>query len=225
MVVACWSPKGGSGTTVVAATLGRLFAEARAEGACIVDLAGDVASALGGAEPRGPGLAEWLAAGDAVPADGLARIELPLAPGLTLVWQGEQPLVHAARAEVLAAVLASDPRTVVIDCGRIDGTGSTGPEAEVRRVLASSADVSLLVVRPCYLALRRAVGVTFRPSGVVVVTEPNRALDTADVEEILQVPVVATVPHAPAIARAVDSGLLGSRLPTVLVKALRGAAA
>jgi hypothetical protein len=218
VVIACWSPKGGSGTTVVAVSLARLLAGSG--GALLVDLGGDAAAALGYPEPTGPGVAEWLAVGDRVPADGLARIEHRLSEELSLVRRGDGPLVDPARAEVLAAVLASDRRSVVIDCGRVVGID----EGEVGRILAATATHSLLVVRPCYLALRRAVAMSFRPSGVVVVNERGRALDASDVAEILQVPVVAVVDHDPSIGRAVDAGLLGNRVPSVLRRALRRAA-
>src|SRR5918993_2143833 len=60
MLFACWSSKGGAGTTVVAAALAVLLAERCPAGALIADLAGDVPAALGVAEADGPGLAGWL---------------------------------------------------------------------------------------------------------------------------------------------------------------------
>jgi hypothetical protein len=56
------------------------------------------------------------------------------------------------------------------------------------------------------------------------VREPGRALGAADVEAVLGVDVTAEVPWDPAVARAMDAGLLATRLPTVLVRALRRAA-
>ena len=87
----------------------------------------------------------------------------------------------------------------------------------------SEEGTSLLVIRPCYLALRRAfhLGGTAGSGGVVVVTEPGRALETRDVADITALPVVTTIPVTPAIARAVDAGIFAARLP----KELRSAAA
>jgi hypothetical protein len=79
----------------------------------------------------------------------------------------------------------------------------------------------LLVLRPCYLALRRAVASSLRPSGVVLVEEAGRALGRRDVESALGVPVRAVVAHDPRIARAVDAGLLARRLPGLLERPLR----
>ena len=59
----------------------------------------------------------------------------------------------------------------------------------------------------------------------MLVTESERVLGRDDVEAVLGVPVVADVPVNPAIARAVDAGLLASRLPRPLDRALRDGAA
>lgn len=78
--------------------------------------------------------------------------------------------------------------------------------------------VSLLVSRPCYLALRRALheGATSNASGVVVVSEPGRALDCNDIAAVLGLPVITTIPLRADIARAVDAGVLAARLPEPL---------
>ena len=146
MLVACWSAKGGSGTTVVAAALALSFART-AGGAVLADLAGDAPCVLGMHEPDGPGLTEWLGAGPSVPADALSRIEVEAVPGLWLLPRGGESADATARADVLASLLLGDARTVVADCG-------LGPVGAARAV-AAAASVSLLVVRPCYVALRR----------------------------------------------------------------------
>jgi hypothetical protein len=91
-------------------------------------------------------------------------------------------------------------------------------------VLAAGASVSLLVLRPCYLALRRAEAAPIRPSGVILVNEQGRSLTRRDVEEVLGVPVRAEIPYEPAVARAVDAGLLATRVPRNLERLLRRAA-
>jgi hypothetical protein len=217
-VLACWSTKGGSGTTVVVAALGLIQARRHDGGALLVDLGGDLPAVLGQPEPPGPGLADWLEAGREVPADGLARLEVEVAPGLALVPRGEGPLVAPERAEVLAAVLAGDRRPVVVDCGCAHESAA---DHDVRAVLAG-AGASVLVTRACYLALRRAVAGGPTPAGVVVVAEPGRALSVADVGSVLVAPVLAEVPWDPVVARAVDAGLLASRLPRSLDRALQG---
>ena len=221
MLIACWAAKGGAGTTVVATALARVLAARSGVGALLADLAGDVPAVLGLPDPAGPGLAAWLAAGEDVPPDGLARLEVEGPAGLrVLPWAGGPPATAPAgpdeRASVLAAVLAADPRPTVVDCG----TGPVGAGL----VAASTATTSLLVLRPCYLALRAAVRAPLRPSGIVLVNEPGRALGAPEVEDVLGVPVRAVVGTDPAVARAVDAGSLGDHLPRRLERAVRGAA-
>jgi hypothetical protein len=216
----CWSAKGGSGTTVVAASLALLLARTSREGALLADLAGDVPAVLGLPEPSGPGLNDWLRAGDEVGAEALGRLESAVGAGLALLPVGTgamSPSLAAARSGVLAEALAGSARPVVVDAGLI-GEGGAWLE------LAASAPVSLLVIRPCYLALRRAVALPVRPSGVVLVREPGRALAKRDVEDALGVEVRAELALDPQIARAVDAGLLARRLPRELAQRLRHAA-
>lgn len=217
MVVCCWSAKGGSGTTVVAVSLALVLAQRPEADVLLVDLAGDAPAALGLAEPAGPGVFGWTEAGVDVPADALARLEVPVRPQLALLPSGARVPIPAERARLLAALLRADDRTVVVDCGTI------GPGSDVVALVAE-ADVSLLVTRACYLSLRRAVAAPVRPSGVVLVNEPGRALDRGDVESVLGVPVSAEIAVETTVARAVDAGLLASRLPRSLQRGLRDAA-
>jgi MinD-like ATPase involved in chromosome partitioning or flagellar assembly len=215
MLLACWSSKGGSGTTVVAASLALLLARRGAAGSLLVDLAGDGPAVLGLPEPDGPGLAGWLAAGAEVPADALGRLEVAAGPGLRLLPRGTGHL-DPSRGDVLAALLATDPRAVVIDCGSLP--------AGVALAVAAGATRSILVTRPCFLALRRALAAPLRPSEVVLLTEPGRSLTGGDVEDCIGAPVVAEVSVDPAVARAVDAGLLSARLPRGLARELGRAA-
>lgn len=214
MLVACWSVKGGVGTTVVAAALALLLGRRSGPGIVLADLAGDGPAVLGLPEPDGPGLAGWLAAGDDVPADGLARLEVQASPRLALLPRGPGPLL-LDRAAVLASLLDRGPRPVVVDCGTTE---------QVATALVDGAQRSILVIRPCYLALRRAMASSLRPSEVVVIREPGRTLSRHDVESAVGAPVRAEIEADPAVARAVDSGLMAGRLPRSLERGLRHAA-
>ena len=218
MVIACWSVKGGSGTTVVAAALALRLARST-PGVLLADLAGDVPAVLGTPEPPGPGLLDWLAAGADVAADALDRLAVDAAPGLRVIAAGgagvDRDHTSAADGERLVAALGAHRRTTVVDCGsRADG---------LTLAVAAASTRSLLVVRPCFLALRRAVAAPIRPSAAVLVAEPQRTLGAADVEDVLGVPV-RCVPWDASVARAVDAGRLASRLPRLLDRALRNAA-
>ncbi len=220
MLTACWSVKGGSGTTVVAAVLA--LGAARAGRAVVAaDFAGDLAAVLGLPEPAGHGLLDWLDAGPDVPADALERIAHDTECGVTLVARGAHVAPtprdgDAGRrlAAALRCVRSGGP--VIADCGRVDSPAAAA--------FVEAADRSLLVMRPCYLALRRAFEAP-RPTAVVLITEPERALAGRDVEDVLGVPVATEIAWEPSIARAVDSGLLRARMPRRLAHAMRAVAA
>ena len=200
----CWSAKGGSGTTVIAAALALVLSQRNPT--TVVDLAGDLPAALGIAVPAGPGVREWMASPTA-DAAALARLGVPVSDRLQLLPLGSSSAA-ATRWADLAAALPRD--TTVIDAG----TGIPPPE------LIAAADHTLLVTRPCYLALRRAAASGVQSSGIVLVGEPGRALTARDIEHALGAPVVAELHYDPAVARAVDAGLLAARLPATLSHAL-----
>lgn len=221
MLIACWSVKGGVGTTVVASALAVAAARSQPDGALLVDLAGEAPVVVGAGDPAAvaarTGVLDWLSSGPSVPPDALARLEVAVGPGLALLPRGSTtPALHAAdRAEVLARQLAATSRTVVVDCGLATEAWS------VATVLAGAATLSLLVLRNCYLAVRRAMDPPLRASGVVVVEEPGRSLAAADIGAVLQLPVMAQIPFDPAVGRAADAGILRSRLPRPLERALQ----
>jgi hypothetical protein len=217
VLTCCWSVKGGSGTTVVAASLGLLAASAPG-GALLVDLAGDLPAALGLPQPSGPGVRDWLTADAGVEADAIEHLSEPATPGLRVVPAGADGADRTparARVELLARTLVEQDAEAIVDLGV--------PKPSWQPLLAR-ADTSLLVIRPCYLALRRATTLTARPTGIILVREPGRALGRREVEDVTGVRVLAEVDVEPSIARAVDAGLLASRLPRGLSRPLRAAA-
>jgi conjugative relaxase-like TrwC/TraI family protein len=69
------------------------------------------------------------------------------------------------------------------------------------------------VVRgPGYLALRTLLADDYGLDGIVLLTEPGRALTRRDVTDVTGIEIVATVPVTPAVARSIDAGLLAGRL-------------
>jgi hypothetical protein len=60
---------------------------------------------------------------------------------------------------------------------------------------------------------------TARASGIAFVDEPGRALGAAEARDVLDLPVLTRVPVKPAIARAVDAGILAVRTPEPLARA------
>ncbi|HAP78356.1 MAG TPA: hypothetical protein DCR14_20025 [Acidimicrobiaceae bacterium] len=210
----CWSAKGGSGTTVVASSLALVLARTRP--VVLVDLAGDVPAALGVPEPTGPGVHDWLTSSTAAGA-ALANLSVAVDEELRVVPSGGAPQadVSAQRwadlAGALAAVRGSAPHTcVVVDAGHLP------PPTP----LLQAAQQRLLVTRSCYLAIRRAAAQAVEPTGVVLLKEGGRAVGPRDLEHCFGAPVVAEVPWDPAVFRAVDAGLLASRLPPSIARPL-----
>ena len=212
MFTACWSVKGGSGTTTVATALALAFAATSST--LLVDLKGDVAAALGSETLERPGLGDWCRAYPEVAADGLSRLERSVAANLALLEPGTQSTgsCSAPASDLLVAMLATESRAVVVDCGVADSTLST--------TVAAGAGRSVLVLNPCYLSLRRANAIPLRPSGLVVVRAPWHALSDNEVGEMLGVTVLARIPLDPAIGRAVDAGLLAVGPPRLLRRAI-----
>jgi hypothetical protein len=101
---------------------------------------------------------------------------------------------------------------VIVDAGRADHPIHDLLHGDTRRVW---------VMRCCYLTLRRAVTATPRPDEIIMIREPQRALNQRDIEQAVGVKVTTVIDLDPGIARAVDAGLLAARLPRRAGAALR----
>lgn len=193
------SPKGGNCTTVTAAAHAVITSPAGGgpTPTVIVDLGGDMPAVLGITEPDSPGFNEWLSESCRLSVDDLVAAASPVAPGLALVHRGSAFVEGRPRWGELAALLGA--HDVVLDAG----TGWLPPE------VTAAARETVLVTRPCYMSLRRAVRLP-RPSQVFAVDEPHRALRVDDVGHVLGISPVR-IPWDTAISRAVDAGLLVQR--------------
>ena len=214
-VLALWSPKGGSGTSVLAAACA--VVAARAGDVRLADLDGDQPAIFGlGADPL-QGLNDWLAMGDDAPPDALDRLGLSVAPSVGLVPRGAErtmaPISEARAGAALVQALRARSRVSIVDAGR-----AATPAA---RAVVELADAAVVVVRGCYLGLRRSVHspMASRAVGIAFVDEPGRSLGSGEVADVLDRPVLTRVPVRASIARAVDAGVLASRLPDGLGRA------
>jgi hypothetical protein len=202
------SVKGGVGTSVTSAALALLASRDSSRPTYLVDLAGDQ-SAINGLSDAHDGLDAWLTSPDRrltdltvditpqlrlVPSGSMSRCDLPDLDGLTLALDELRAHAH-----------------IVIDAGCLDTT----------KAFESLGARRLLVIRPCYVALRAAVAESTRWDGVIVVRPPDRVLTTRDVVNVCGLPLVADIPMTADISRAVDAGVLPSRLPAALDRALR----
>lgn len=202
-----FAAKGGVGCSVVAAATA-VLASARTP-TLLVDLSGDLASLLGLSDPEGGeplGIADWLNAENPLP-DSLRRIERRVTDSLALLPLGSGAFSpRPDQARLLARLLSADGRMVVVDVGL---------RAQVGVAILDASQRTALVTRSCYLALRAARRGP-EPDDVVLVAEPGRALSAKDVAAAIGSPVGPIVRWDPSISRAVDAGLLVSRLPRPL---------
>jgi len=195
---ACWSVKGGSGTTVFASALALALAAKRGR-ATLIDLDGDVPAVLGLQERSGHGIRDWLASSTRE-HDSLASLRIAATTKVDIIPAGS--------ASSFSADALEDLRTVVDDNTVIDFGALRPPD-----VFRESCSADWLITRPCYLSLRRAARLEQRPRGVVVLREAGRALTRRDIESVTGAPVVAEIGVSDVIARSVDAGLLATRLP------------
>ncbi len=209
MITILSSPKGGSGTSVVAASLAIVSSSSCPT--LLVDLAGDQAAIMGLPEPP-VGLNDW--------ANGMTHREfneilitckdnLQLAPSGSSAVEIFSTSAWANLARELMQ-RESNGFNIIIDFGRV----------ELPLAFQKLACTHYMVTRPCYLSLRRAVNTEQKFSGVIVVQEHGRVLTTSDVESVMKLKCVAEIPNSSDISRRVDSGLLKSRLPSPLQSAL-----
>ena len=203
------SPKGGTGTSVVAASLA--IVSSSSSPTLLVDLSGDQAAILGLPQPP-IGLSDWangMTYRDFDEIISLCHDNLYLAPTGTFDFE----TLNANAWDKLLRALSlkhSEGCNIIVDLGR----------ADIPLALRKIVDTCYLVTRPCYLALRRAVDLETAFSGVIVVNEPDRVLTSRDVESVLKLKCVAEIPYTSEISRRVDSGLLKSRLPMALQSVL-----
>lgn len=178
----------------------------------------DLGVALGAEPPDSSlGFSDWLDAAVDAPPDALARLGQELSPSLRLVSPGQvAPTVPDAPHDALQ-ILRDTADIVVVDAGVLGAPGSN----PLGGWLADAADLSILVARPCYLGLRRAQQRPHQAHGLALVSEPDRALGAADASQALGLPVLVDIAMDPAIARAVDAGLLLARIPRGLDRALQ----
>ena len=199
-----------------------VLARTSPSGALLVDLAGDAPPSLGLPDPDGPGLAGWLRGGRrrARRRPGPARARAS-GRGWRSCRAADGPLGPTRRAEALAALLAADPRPVVVDCGvaRDDaGAAAPSPLARADRTRCSSRGP----------ATSRSGGRWPRRSGrraSCSSTRPGGRCGRGDVEDVLGVPVRGRGRRRPPRSPAPSTPALLAvpRCPQALERALRRA--
>lgn len=213
-----WSfcaPKGGVGTSVVAAATA--LEHSKYSPVLLIDFGGDLAQVFGFDTEERHGLNDWLSASSDVGTEALDHLIVDISETLALLPTGN-PLARVIspdRVVQLVAAARATGRDTVVDVGTIDA--ATDPKA----IVCVSGDRTTCVLRGCYLTLRRFSNLPVLIDDVVEIEEPGRSLRTLDIEAVVGMPVSARIPLDPSIARAVDAGLLSARVPRSLRRNVR----
>ena len=227
MLVSFWSVKGGTGVTSVTTMAAAAALRSHRE-VVLVDLCGELDGFVGDGAGR-PGLADIAG----VSARGLDDLVSRDGSGLSVLHRGRGRFGESAAGDLLRWVEFAESRpgvepVVLVDAG-VMAFGDDSASWSTRSEIVASSDQSVLVMRPCFLAHRRALEMSnaadwwVSPDSVVCVNEPGRALSTEDIEQLLGVPVVAEVPVVPEMARAIDTGALLSSTPPAVADAVASA--
>ena len=204
-IITVHATKGGQGVTTITAALGILHSQG-GHRTLLIDTGGDLPAILGKPDPLAAGLSDYLID----PNITLDDITVNTAEYLDVVTRGTGPIAFSTYTYGLITGGLGDYDTVIIDAGT--------SAAEWNQ----HADRNVFVTRSCYLAVRRAIHLPQRATEVVFMAEPGRALSAHDIEVVLGVPVGATVPVDIDTARIIDAGILGSRTPRQMSRALAG---
>ena len=205
-ITALYATKGGQGVTTTTAALALLTAQT-GHRTLLIDTGHDLPAALGleCGNTNQPGLADYL---EPASRTTVADITTPVAENLDIISRGATPIVFSTHTYGLLTSGLGHYDHVIIDT------------TDNAYAWTLHVDHRVLTTRPCYLALRRST-ITPRPTHVVLINEPGRALNAQDIEAVTGVPVTATIPYETGIARTIDAGLLTTRLPRALTRALR----
>ena len=194
----CWSAKGGSGTTVVAAAL----ALGSAIDSLLIDLDGELPAALGVPEPSGQGLSDWFAS-DAPERVGPRPRRRRSADARRLVARGP------------SAIPRESPRWPAL---RVVPRHHAARRRRRRRLRRAARRRCSTSGSAACSSPGRATSRCRAPAGcrgpTASCSSPSRAQpDRRRCRRAVGAPVVARIAVDPAIARAVDAGLLAARLP------------
>jgi Mrp family chromosome partitioning ATPase len=201
-IITISSPKGGQGVSTVAALIALTSSKSRRT--LLVDTSTDQAVILAlDLKPLRPGIAEMLM-GD---RHTDARCE-HVTKSLQFLPRGSGTIDYTSdqfdRLRNFASALECD--TVILDLCR-EATN-----------WQSHADLSILIIRPSYLATRAALAAR-KPTHLVVIDEPSPTLTASDVERALQL-TSTVIPYSLEIAAFIDAGVLNGKLPCALSRPL-----
>lgn len=224
MLTTFWSAKGGVGTTTTA-LIAAVNVARRGVRTVLVDLGGDMPSALGVRVPV-HGLTDLLALERSPSAAQVERVSEAVNPTLTILRRGSlapDEIATAREAAVLMLdavleVLGRAYQAVIVDCGCLAPNRESPVDAAwISHELMRRADLRIVVTRLCYLSIARTraalSGLGPLYTDMVIVREAGRALRVRDLDDSFGSSSIEVIEADPGIARMVDCGSLVRRAP------------
>jgi Mrp family chromosome partitioning ATPase len=230
MVITMWSVKGGSGVSTLCTVVAAALNGSSPESALLVDMGdGDLRGMLSGDSPgvqthvvgaeSGTGFCDWVVADETLDPSALQRLISTHPTPLLTGGNSNELFAHQQLNRLTEGLdwLATQYAHVVIDAGSPGSSLRTSTSTTT----INAAALSVLVLRPCLLSLRKAVASTLPATAAVLLGQPGSTLRASDIESSLGIPVVATIPFSPPVNRATESSRLFSHPPRAIKRSIR----
>lgn len=196
-MIVVWGVKGGAGVTVVTA----LLAMGHTEPVVATSFDHDLSHVFGRSNaPGAAGLTEWTNSSQDVDASAVRSLLVDVDDRVKILPVGQQTIGRRPVAD-----LGENNSALIVDGGIASDAYNT-ERIDQLFDCADVAELSLMVIRPCYLSLERAGSQLPRCDGLIVVRERWQAIKATDIEGVFGLPVLATLDVEPALARLVDEG-------------------
>jgi hypothetical protein len=209
VLISVFSPKGGVGTSTIAALFARALS-ANGSTMLVDGCASDLSVVIGQDEKAQFCFDEWVLSEEPSTAT-LERISVDIDRNLRFVEGGSSFALPEETQWVIGQLAAIDQ--VVIDLGTRDD--------QLTRDIRQASDISVVVLRACYLGLSRAMHKAHDSDVCVVVKEPGRTITSAQIAEALKVPAVIEIDARRDYAKAIDAGVLMYRTPAAMITPIK----
>jgi hypothetical protein len=220
MVITMWSVKGGSGVSTLSTVVAAALNDLSRSNALLIDLAdGDLRGILGGptraSDDPGTGFGDWVAADETLDPSALERLIGSEPAPLLIGGNSASPIAQERSTRTVEGLRWLDTKYahVLIDAGSANN--------DLSATTIQSATLSVLVLRPCLLSLRKAVASKLPASAAVLLAQPGSTLRASDIESSLGIPVITTIPFCASVSRATETSRLFSHPPRAIKRSIK----
>lgn len=214
MLISVFSPKGGVGTSTVAALFSKALSQVSPT--LLVDCASGDLNGIVGVDTYKYGFEDWAISGQPT-LDSLVKICTPVVENLNFVGSVNtsdlQDLNQDSSCHI--ADLLSSSGNVVVDCGHA--------RELIQQKILDASDLVVVVFRQCYLGMLRASTNEYCTNAdvCVVIKESGRSIKTSQLASSLKVQVVIEIEARADFAKAIDAGVVINRPPEKMISAIK----